>query len=104
MYTVLVFVIQTIHGLASYENSTHVDSVHPEHNKYDMQVYGVSSEPSVDLYPAEKTRYGDRQKCATTNLTDIASPSSIGTVHPLIKSGQSFFGVVQRFKLLHSRR
>lgn len=73
MFTVLVFVIQTIHGLASYENSTHVDSVHPEHNKYDMQVYGVSSEPSVDLYPAEKT--SEYKKVSFNGFCIIKLPS-----------------------------
>ncbi|XP_063436357.1 uncharacterized protein LOC134717794 [Mytilus trossulus] len=89
MFTVLVFVIQTIHGLASYENSIH-DSVNPQQNSYDMQVYVVSSEPSVEMYPAEKTKYGNRENCKPTYLTNIASPSSRGRLYPIKKSGESY--------------
>lgn len=54
MYTVLVFVILKVCGLACY-NNTKLNGILPKQNRYEMQVYSVSSEPSVEMYPVKKT-------------------------------------------------
>lgn len=54
MYTALVFIFLKICGLVCNENTTSYYNVHPEQDKYEMQVYGLSSEPSLERYPVEK--------------------------------------------------
>ncbi|VDI35691.1 Hypothetical predicted protein [Mytilus galloprovincialis] len=76
-------------GLACY-NNTKVHGMHPEQDRYDMQVYSVSSEPSLQMYPVNKTKSGNRENCESTNLTNIVSPSSWGKLYPIAKSGESY--------------
>ncbi|CAG2197053.1 unnamed protein product [Mytilus edulis] len=87
--SVFGLLVLAIYGVTSFDNTTYYD-VHPEQNKDFMRDFSSSSELSVTDYSVEKIRYGNREECETTNLTNIGSSSTRGRLYPVQESGQSF--------------